>query len=190
MADAFVTAGAANPVSVLVDGMQVYDTPGSNYSWGSVASERRNGKAVGLSDVYNLSGSVMLRNVDIRRCYGPALGFENWPNGQVSTMIENLTVTDSARQSHSWPGVPVPPVHMCATPLSTLQQAASKNSHVHLVRYDCTGTRSAAWVRMRTLRCTLVAWCSQTVRSTMTDHATGSAASGMAHTIIQRHLGW
>jgi hypothetical protein len=112
MPDAFVTAGATNPVSVSIDGMQVYDTPGSNFSWGSEPTERRDGKAVGLSDVYNLSGSVALRNIDIRRCYGPALGFENWPNGQVSTLIENLTVTDSARQSHGWPGVPVPPVLM------------------------------------------------------------------------------
>jgi hypothetical protein len=94
---AFGPAGKTNPISVLVDGMQVYDTPGSNYSWGDPPKPHRDGKGVGLSDIYNLSGSVVMQNVDVRRCYGPALQFENWPSGRVSTLIQNLTVTDSAR---------------------------------------------------------------------------------------------
>jgi hypothetical protein len=79
---------------------------------GSPPTDRRDGRALALSDIYNLSGSVVMQNIDVQRCYGSALAFENWPNGQVSTLIENLTVTDSARQSHGWPGVAVPPVHM------------------------------------------------------------------------------
>jgi hypothetical protein len=109
---ALVTAGSSNPVSVSIDGMQVFDTPGSNFSWGSPPKQDRHGSAVLLSDSYNLSGSVTMRNVDVRRCYGPALGFENWPNGRVSTLVENLTVANSARQDHVWPGVPMPPIHM------------------------------------------------------------------------------
>ena len=59
---------------------------GSNFGapWpGSPPTDRRDGKAVGLSDIYNLSGSVVLRNIEVQRCYGPALQFENWPNGQI-----------------------------------------------------------------------------------------------------------
>ena len=48
LTDAFATAGASNPISVTVDGMQVYDTPGSNYSYGSPAKDDRDGKAIGL----------------------------------------------------------------------------------------------------------------------------------------------
>ena len=109
---AFVTAGASNPISLTVDGMQVFDTPGSNYSYGRPATDQRDGSGVGLSSSYNLSGSVVMRNIDVQRCYGPALHFGDWPSGQVSTLIENLTVTDSARHSHVWPGVSVPPVQM------------------------------------------------------------------------------
>lgn len=39
---AFATAGASNPLSVTVDGMQVTDTPGSNYSWVRGVSFYRN----------------------------------------------------------------------------------------------------------------------------------------------------
>ena len=73
----------------------------------------------------------------MQRCYGPALEFENWPNGQVSTLIDNMTVTDSARQSHCWPGVPVPPVHM--NPIGGMGKDENSSLHVGGVVFrSCT----------------------------------------------------
>ena len=134
---AFASAGASNPISLTIDGMKVYDHSGTNFSWGSNASSRRDGNAVILSDIYNLSGSVRMRNVDVQRCYGSALKFQNWPNGRVSTLIENLAVTDAARQAPDWPGVPIPPVYM----LPIGGNSKDENASLHcggVVFHNCT----------------------------------------------------
>ena len=69
-----------------------------------------------------------MRNVDVSRCYGPALQFENWPNGQVSTLIQNFTATDSARTGDTWPGVPLPPIHM--DPIGGMGKDENSSEHV------------------------------------------------------------
>ena len=36
-----------------------------------------------MTIIHGMALRFRLRNIEVQRCYGPALQFENWPNGQI-----------------------------------------------------------------------------------------------------------
>ena len=133
---AFVTAGGTNPLDITVDGMRVLDTPGSIYSWGSSPGEM-DGTAVALSSAYNLTGSVTVRNVHVQNCYGPALQFDNWPNGFVSTLINGLTIGAGATSQLSGDFGPPAPIQII--PIGGDSKDENSSLHAGGVRFEnCT----------------------------------------------------
>ena len=86
---------SAASIDVAIDGMTIRDVPGTAYNWGRPDDRNPGGVGMQLFDSYNLSGQVVVRNLNMSGTYAQALYVSDWPANFVFLSFESVLITNS-----------------------------------------------------------------------------------------------